>query len=326
MRVLFGLMALALWSQVLFAAGVLRPPSVVRPQRLLLQSFKNIAELQLEVDSLVARGYTLFAGKIQAEELATVTYKEFILIRDAQSPVYRYGEKVTAFKGVTPIVGKGIAEGWKVELGNDPTVDNDETTLYSEFLSIQGKRFYGWYNYQLKTADGAYPDTPAAIDALQLVNKAHTISMQRVNNYRVYRGKAVIPAISGVGSHIIETITVNGNNPYIVYRHTAMIMRSGKVIGERFSIGKYPHIAIDPFRIQEEAVVIEWSDVVGHSRYQLRSDDEGNITLKYGKQEEIPLQLIKQSDVWNEYEDMDETGAGVEDMLKRNYFNGESSN
>ena len=50
--------------------------------------------------------------------------------------------------------------------------------------------------------------------------------------------------------------------------------------------------------------VIEDSDVVGHNRHQ----------------------LIKQSDVWNEYEgNIGTTGAGIESMLKYNYFNGESN-
>ena len=325
MRVLWGFMAVALWSQVIFAA------MVVRPQQLMLQSFRNIAALQLEVDWLVAQGYVLFAGEIQDKEIKEVTYKEFVLIRDAQSPIYRYGEKVIAFDDEMPIVGKSIAEGWKVELGDDFVVENANTYLHNRSRSTQDKLIYGWDGYRLKTADGSYPDTPATIDALQLVNEAHTVDMQPVSDYRVYRGEISYPRMppDDTVTRIVETITINGNNPYIVYRYKAVISSShGRTFkDERFSVGIYSHIAISSHI--KETYVEEMLGSKGETGggYFLEPDDSGNITLKEGSHQ-VPMQLIKQSDVWNEYDEgnIGTTGAGIESMLKRNYFNGEKSN
>ena len=302
---------------------------VVLPQHFILQSFRNIEALQLEIDWLVARGYVLFAGEIQDKWIKEVTYKEFVLIRDAHSPVYRYGEKVIAFDDEMPIVGKSIAEGWKAELGDGFTVENANTYPHNGNRSTQDKLIYGWDSYyRLETADGSYPDAPDTIDTLQLVNEAHTVNMQPVNNYRVYRGEISFSIWPSDAADIrgVETITINGNNPYIVYRHKAVITsKFGKTSkDERFSIGIYSHIASN-YRI-EETYIEKMLDSKGKSGdgYLLEPDNDGNITLTE-ESYKVPLQLIKQSDVWNEYTHSGEAGAVAKDMLKRNYFNGESN-
>ena len=323
MRVLLGLIALALWAQVVCAAVVMRP------QHLILQSFRNIEVLQFEIDWLVAQGFVLFAGEIQYKEVRDVTYKEFVLIRDAQSPVYRYGEKMIAFDDEMPIVGKSIAEGWKKELGDDFVVENTNTHLHNGNRGTQDKIIYGWYSYRLETEDGSYPDTPATIDALQLVNEAHAISMQPVNDYRVYRGEISYPRLppDDTGTRIVETITINGNNPYIVYRHKAVIKSShGRTYkDERFSVGIYSHITISSHIKETHVEEMLGSKGEAGGGYFLEPDKDGNMILKEGSHE-VTLELIKQSEVWNKYEgNIGTTGAGVEDMLKRNYFNGESN-
>lgn len=332
MRFLLILMALVLWSLPVSVTGALRPPSLMRPQGLMLQSYLHIAELQREVDMLVAQGYVLFAGEIRYGELEGVTGKEFILIRDARSPVYRYGEHEIAVDGSSRTFRtKGIAEGGRAEIGGDGRDVHVSSFLYIPHDASNAVRFrLGWYFYRLATADGRYPESPTRINMLQLIIGTHTVELQPVNNYRVYRGQfdyRELPA-----SNVIETITINGNNPYVVYRHTQRVIKeSGEVIGDRLSIGIYPRKTLQPFLVEEKAVISEGSDVVRHNRYQLLPDNEGNMTLNYGVQvndnsKKIPLPLIKQSDVWNEYEgNIGTTGAGIESMLERKYFNGETS-
>lgn len=339
MRILLGLIGLALWAQAVSAANVLRPPSLARPQGLVLQSFSNIAELQREVDMLVARGYVLFAGEFRNEKLEGVTGKEFVLIRDTDSPVYRYGEDEIAVVGSPRnFKTRGIAEGGRATLGGDGKDVNVGSFIYIPRNASDAERSHlGWYHYRLETADGSYPQNPAVIDTLKLVTAARTVELQPVNNYRVYRGQLDWPKLPGGGhTRFIETITINGDNPYIVYRHTERLYvdyhkdNPTTVEATRLSIGIYPHVAINPYAIGEYATLGEGTGILvkdnGLYRYQLNSDNKGNKTLKFGEQE-IPLQLVKDSEVWNEYEgDIGITGAEIESKLERRYFNGESSN
>ena len=336
MRVLLSLMALILWPQVVLSAGILRPPSLVRPQGLILQSYAEIAQLQREVDMLVARGYVLFAGEFLNEELEGVTGKEFLLIRDNDSPVYRYGEDEVAAAGSSVNFNtKGIAEGGRAPLGGDGKDVNVKNFIYIPHNATDAERSrLGWYYFRLQTADEAYPENPAAVDTLKLITEARTVDLHPVNHYRVYQGRLDWPRLPGSGhTSFVETITINGNNPYIIYRHTARLhvgyyANEGTVVeADRLTIGIYPYLAVEPFIVEEKTVLSEGVDIVSHDngRYQLISDNKDNMTLKY-RDNEIPLQLIKDADVWNAYEgNPGTTGAGIESMLAREYFNGESS-
>lgn len=331
MRVLLGLIVLALCSQAVFA-GVLRPPSLARPQGLLLRSFVHISELQREVDMLVARGYLLFAGEFHNDKLEVIG-KEFILIRDADSPVYRYGENKLAFEWSDRLLGtKGISKSFKDELSSTTTYLHAQDHMYlpDDTTRAQKSRL-GWYNYILETADGSYPEVPTEINMLKLKTLDRTVELQPVRNYRIYRGSTplqdIVPNLAG---HVTETVVINGNNPYVVYRHTQVVRESGEV-SDRLSIGIYPRIALQPYLVDEQSVIIEGSDAVGSKMYQLVPNNDGDVLLNYGSivnnhSKKIPLQLVKQSEVWNEYDgNIGTTGAGVENMLKYNYLNGESS-
>ena len=336
MRILLSLILLISLKTETLAANVLRPPSLLRPQSLILQSFKQISALQREIDMLVARGYMLFAGEFPNNELEGVIGKEFILIRDMLSPVYRYGENQVATRNSShKLTSKGISEGGRAPLGGDGKDVNVDNLIYIPWgeTDLQKSRF-GWYHYRLETTDGSYPELPAEIESFKLLTPAHTVEMRPVKHFRIYQGeKPLQDIVPGIVGKVRETITINGNNPYVVYRHTQVIRESGEV-SDRLSVAIYPYISLQPHLLKEEAVIIEGTDAVGSKKYQLFSnvsDDSNNITLNYGSlvtdsSTKIPLQLIKQSDIWNEHEGkLGATGAGIEKMHKYNYFNGESS-
>ncbi len=72
------------------------------------------------------------------------------------------------------------------------------------------------------------------------------------SDYRVYRGER--PGVE-TDITIVETITVNGYNPYVVYRHTAWHdTTTDEIISEELSIGTYSYLAINPTAIDAEVV------------------------------------------------------------------------
>ncbi|MDE3269787.1 MAG: hypothetical protein OYH77_05845 [Pseudomonadota bacterium] len=337
MRFLLGL--LVVWSvvgvgvQPEMFANVLRPPSLVRAQGLSLQTFKHVAELQREVDMLVARGYMLFTGEFHTEASDRVTGNEFLLIRDLRSPIYRYSEEKLAIDGgASSFTAKGIAAGGQAPLGGDGKDVNVQNFIYIPRNSTDTELSQrGWYHYRLETADGFYPETPADVETIKLITPMRTVELRPVAAYRIYRGqKALQDVVPGLFGHIIETVAINGNNPYVIYRHTQVVRRSGEK-SDRLSIGVYPRIALQPHLIAEKSVIIEGADAVGSKLYEfIPNDDEEKATLNYGLVDkdstQITLQLIQQSDIWNEYQgNAGTTGEGIEALLKRNYFNGESS-
>ena len=245
MRVLLSVVALTmLWTQMSFATAS-------RASRLLLQSYRDAAWLQSEIDMLVARGYVLFKGSWHTsdESMATMGRQgiEQILIRDADSPVYRHAEQETLTHFSHPVQPphrsrpldlQVIAEGEKHKIGDGRPggrgirdvvhVKNLLSTTYSsKGLSLEEKHKQGLAHYDLQAEDGLYPDTPADSDQVTSDNK---------------RGKH------------IETITINADNPKTIYRHSLVLNSNGEVVSERLSVGTVGQPATGLTRVKETMV------------------------------------------------------------------------
>ena len=341
MRVLLVSVALVMvWEQMLLA-------TVIRPPQLWLQSYRNVAELQREIDMLVTRGYVLFAGEAhRRRDSSDPKIKEFILVKDQQSPVYRYTELEHPRDGKLSGISKGRMGLWFYEdlrlldpsdTQSDKTVSDEKrigkVDVYTDDLLLNRSEFKSklsedekswWLFFEMHAPEVIETAAAEVGEIIMFTINAMIAHLTQANNYRIYQGERPITSISGREGKFVETITINGENPYIIYRHAQMILPNGEVYGDRFSVGIYPRIVSNPFLIKEKMISVEGSDFIGQTRYNLLTDDEGNMTLQYGNNTEVTLQLIKDSDVWNEFEgNFGTTGAGIEDRLKRIYFNGE---
>ena len=318
-----------LWSQVVFATV-----TGSRASRLLLQSYRDAAELQREINLLVARGYVLFTGVWRTDESDPDSMSgpkgkrgiERILIRDASSPVYRYAEEektgglnlpVEPPHRSKPLQLQAIAEGHKREIADGHVGGRPGTrqvvsvkhllhTTYSGELSRDERHTQGWRHYTLQVEDGSYPDTPADIDTLQLITDANTVTLKAASNYRVYRGEidSNWVTISNKRGKHIETITINDDEPGKIYRHTLDLDGDGNTISERLSVGVIQRPVEEGVQRVRELTVSQESpqdptgpDVPRTGRYELKLDDAGNMTLngRLGTKE-TELQLISGTD------------------------------
>ena len=320
------------WSQVAFAAGN-------RASRLLLQTYRSAAELQREIDILVARGYVLFTGswyqtndELDGDSISADNFMdgkrgiERILIRDADSPVYRYAEQenvgdlsfpVEPPARSTPLQLQAIAEGRKHEIA-DPADDQPgtkevvlvdhmlHTTYWGRALPPTELQAQGWQYYTLQVEDGSYPDTPKDIDALQLITEANTVALVAASNYRVYRGEIDsqwLTLNNEQGKHI-ETITINNDDPKTIYRHTLDLGVDGKTITERLSVGvvtrtteggvrKIQEITLDSENPQDKS----GPETPRTNKYELQPNDASSMILSTtGGSQKVLLQLIGGTD------------------------------
>ena len=150
------------------------------------------------------------------------------------------------------------------------------------------------------------------------------IGFEKNNNYRIWQGQREIDN-EGTTTVVTETITINGYNPYVIYRHTSRTeLRAGKLadrpINEELSVGIYPFAAINPFKV--EAKVIETRQYQASPRpvsteISYNFGDNNLTELRDGEVAwTVDLQLVEDSDIWLEFEgNPGFTGAGLESLL-----------
>ena len=148
------------------------------------------------------------------------------------------------------------------------------------------------------------------------------LGFKRNKNYRVYRGQREIDDGDGNAITVTETITINGHNPYVIYRHTSWEVDEHHTNYE-LSIGTYPSMAMNPSFVI--AKIIETNQGVADGNLRPVSTDisyifEDDALTERSREGEvlwtIGLQLIEDSDVWLEFEgNIGITGAGLATML-----------
>ena len=294
--ILLGVALAMLWSQVSLA-------TVTRASRLLLQSYRDAAWLQSEIDMLVARGYVLFKGSWHSEDESMESMGkrgiELVLIRDADSPAYRYAEQETVTHIRFPVepparsipldlqaIAEGrkheIADGWSGGRGKRDVVSIDHmlsTTYSSDGLSQTDKLEQGWLHYTLQAENGSYPDIPADIDTLQLITDTNTVSLKAAGNYSIYQGER-----DGAWTDkYVETITIKAGSRTI-YLHSLNLDMDGAIISERLSVGTVAKKTADLKSltlVQETTVINEVFDsdlknLNGLAKFALENRERGS--------------------------------------------------
>lgn len=148
------------------------------------------------------------------------------------------------------------------------------------------------------------------------------LGFERSKDYRVYRGQREIDDGDGNAITVTETITINGHNPYVIYRHTSWEVDEHHTNYE-LSIGTYPFMAMNPSFVK--AKVIETDQEIADGNLRPVSTDisyifEDNTLTERNDEGEalwtIGLQLIEDSDVWLQFEgNIGITGGGLATML-----------
>ena len=170
--------------------------------------------------------------------------------------------------------------------------------------------------YNLKFADDLLR-LSSSKDGLEI-----SLGFERSNHYRVYRGQREVDNGDGTPVVVTETITINGYNPYVVYRHTSW-QTDGDLTNSELSIGRYSMLALNPLKVDAKVIQTEQQSLAANPR-PVSTDVTyffGDNTLKeYNDEGEIAwtvdLQLIADSDVWLQYEgNIGITGSGVETLL-----------
>lgn len=193
---------------------------------------------------------------------------------------------------------------------------NVENLVVANNFNLSGTVALLINGYNLKFAD----------DLLRLSSSKGGVEInlwfERSNHYRVYRGQREID--NGQTPVVVtETITINGHNPYVVYRHTSY-QTDGDLTNSELSIGRFPMMAINPSKVDAKVIQTEQQSLETANPRPVSTDVTyffGDNTLKeYNDKGEIAwtvdLQLIEDSDVWLEFEyNIGITGSGVEKML-----------
>ena len=281
------------------------------PFRLPLQSIGQISDMQRGIDRLVATGYRLLANR-PGKGLHD---SEFMLIKDTKSPVYRYTETRVVHADGRPAGRYGVLSEGHLGYMTEIVVDEELHSYVPAEKERDGIPPREGYRSMTAVPDATptqnYELIPQNADGAYLLGTANDfIAMHPVNDYRVYRHASADTR----QREIINTLTINGWNPYIVYRHTHIAEAGGRVVAEVLSEGRYPAPAVNDYAIEVFSAEIRGLVDVQHGNYKFYRGDNSHLN------EDIPLTLVRDTEVWNEYPGS--LGAGVEKWKGRVWFNG----
>lgn len=321
------------------------------PFRMPLQSVAQVSDMQRGIDRLVATGYRLLANK-PGKGLHD---SEFILIKDANSPVYRYTETRVVHADGRPAGRYAVLSEGNLGHATEIIVDGElrsyvpvekerEATPpvtregYRSVTAVPAATLTQTYELLPQNDDGAY----------LLGTNDDFVAMHPVNDYRVYRHESTDPR----QRKIINTLTINGWNPYIVYRHTHIAEKDGKFVAAMLSEGRYPAPAVNDYAVEVFAAEMHGLVEVHYGNYNFYQDDDPRLEHEDSKQALVrnyevslfshfhmrhtvtherdyedrtralksPLTLMRDAEVWNKYSDP--LGAGVDKWKGRAWFNG----
>lgn len=278
------------------------------------------AYLPAHVGRMVAIGYTLYSGEFVAGPSAI---REYVLTNE-EAWVFRYTKKTvnTTHKRVAAVVE--FAEGGVYTEGKmDSAVSVLVKRVYADFAELSAKWWHierdGWGIYAL------YPSGLEAQDGLTLTTlSGRSVKLTASDAYQIYRGEVDVPAGSKYEEDVVklvETITIDGHNPYVLYRFTQLKDAHGRDKGSILSVGVYDVPALSPLSIK---AVVLYSTVfevkVGNEQ---RYDYDGFHANPAGKRKlgigelEVRLDMVSTAAVWNEIEgNIGVTGGGLAYMLK----------
>ena len=305
------------------------------PFRLPLQSIGQVNDLQRAVDRLVATGYKLLANKPDSDQHA----REFILFKNHSSPVYRYTEARVVHADDSPAARYALlSEGY---MEHDGKISVNE--MISSYVPVEKEREAippstqeGYQSIRAVRAanlmhDHAYEliQSLSAEDGTYLLSDGNgVVTMHMVNDYRVYQNKSVDEKQKQTTTN---RLTINGQNPYIVYRHTlvkeGVEEESGKVISEVLSEGRYPSPAVNDYAVEVFSAEVQGYVPIYQGSYKFYQDDKPRLETYQNdnprlEQEDMPLTLVRDTKTWNAYDDSFRLGAGVEKWKARDWFNG----
>lgn len=174
-------------------------------------------------------------------------------------------------------------------------------------------------DYHLKRVNDKLLRLSASEDGMEI-----HLGFERSKDYRVYRGQRQVDRDDGSKITVTETITINGHNPYVIFRHTSWQVDQHST-NDELSIGYRPMLAINPPLVHATVVETDQSQHLEVNNPRPVSTDisyifDGNtLTERNGEGEvawSVALELIENSDVWLEFEgNSGVTGGGIETRL-----------
>lgn len=285
-------------------------------------SFKTSCLLP-SVHQLVASGYALYSAqlpsivdKIDDLELATAGRGDLLISQDELADggrifsraVYQNDRGTTLHTG-----GQFSQEGGSVNVDSFVISNGVDTNSVIRLTSSYGLQRVNDSLLRLSSSEGE--------GEVEL-----HLGFEKSKDYRVYRGQREASTADGESVTVTETITINGHNPYVVYRHTSwQTTEDPEPVAEELSIGSYPFKAINALKIDAKVVETSRSDsAVSNHRpvsteisynfdgSSLTEISEGEVTWT------VNLELIEDSDVWLEFEgNTGFTGSGLSTLLVR---------
>ncbi len=299
--------------------------------RMPLQSIAQVSDLQRAIDRLVATGYKLLANKSADGRFV----REFILLKNAESPIYRYSETCVMHADDRPLGRYAVFSEGHLEHATTVSVDDELHRYVSAEKERDGIPPLTREGYRSVTAVSDVSSLHPEIDAVvlfhslrhtksyelipsnadgtyQLIIPSGSVALHHRDDYRVYRRVTT----DAQQRKVIDTLTINGWNPYLVYRHTHISATDGTLVGEVLSEGRYPAPVVNDYAVEVFSAEVQGLVEVHHGSYNFRQGD-----TPYLEQEDTPLTLMRDAKVWDEYHNPDLLGAGVDRWKGRIWFN-----
>ena len=134
--------------------------------------------------------------------------------------------------------------------------------------------------------------------------ESQKLAFEKSKDYRIYRGQRDLGTIGNISVIVTETITINGYNPYVVYRHRVWRTDHSHIVGEELSVGTYSLIAIDPFKIEATVIGSYRSFEVGvrptGSRLHYDFSDSHLTDGNHDERTTVELTMIENAKVWQQ--------------------------
>lgn len=278
------------------------------------------------IHQLVASGYVLYEAQLPS---ALETVFDLDNVKAKQGAIFLFQDKLA---DGSSIISKTIYKDDQTDQLTSFLHTDGVFSQESEMVNIATVVLYGDIgNFGTISLLGSY-GLKRANDSLLRASWHEggfdlNIGFEQSKNYRVYRGQQTIDSENGNPPvTVTETITINGYNPYVIFRHTSWKKEDEQFKDEELSIGTYPFLAINPFKVDAKIIKKRQSSTTEDNYYRpvladadISYNFDGLTLSELGEGEvkrTIDLQLVKDSDIWLEFEgNPGFTGAGLASLL-----------